>query len=212
MNGRRDLNYFSHRAFLKLDVKRGILRSRGGTRMVGVSEDFLRGFVTACEDEAGSAAPFILRRCGHFFGSRLARRFETELAEFAGQSIRDRTMNEFDTLVRDMWHGCGFGEVQIDWSMGTHGFIPVRLTGSPTQDIGPSGHVGEDMFNGILEGFFSNFGEGELRCVQTGDQRLGDRDGTTFILAPFDMAKRVESLVAEKTPHAQILATFCPQN
>lgn len=208
MQGRRNLNYFSSDAFLSLDVGRGILRSRGGTRMLGISEDFLRGFVTACEDEAGSAAPFILRRCGQFFGARVARRFESELADFAGQSIRDRTMSEFDALLRDLWLGCGLGEIDVDWAQGARGFIPIRLSGSPMQDIGPSGHVGDDMFTGVLEGFFSNFGDGEMRCVQTGDRRLGDRDGTTFILAPFDTAKRVEGMVAEKTPHARIIESL----
>lgn len=205
MKERRDLNYFSSKSFLKLDVRRGVLRSRGGTRMLGISEDFLQGFVTACEDEAGSAAPFILRRCGQFFGARLARRFEGELAEFAGTSIRDRSMSDFDALLRDLWIGCGLGELSVDWSQGASGFIPITLKDSPMQDIGPSGHVGDDMFTGILEGFFSNFGDGEMRCVQTGDKRLGDRDGTTFVIATFDTAKRVEGMIADKVPHAKIV-------
>ncbi len=208
MNRRRELNYFSNPAFLQLDVRRGVLRSRGGTRMLGVSEDFLSGFVVACEDEAGSAAPFILRRCGYFFGTRLARRFEQELADFSGQSVRDRPMIEFDILLRDLWLASGLGELDVDWEQGVHGFISMRLTNSPMQDIGPSGHIGEDMFTGVLEGFFSTFGDGEMRCVQTGDRRLGDRDGTTFILAPFETAKRVETMVAEKTPHTRIVDTL----
>ena len=76
------------------------------------------------------------------------------------------------------------------------------------QDIGPSGHVGDDLFTGIIEGFFASFCDGEMRCVQTGDQRLGDREGTTFILAPFELAKRIEGMVADKTPHGAIVAAL----
>ncbi|MCA9635981.1 MAG: hypothetical protein KC420_08130, partial [Myxococcales bacterium] len=117
-------------------------------------------------------------------------------------------MSELDALIRDLWDGCGLGELEIEWARGASGFIPVRLKGSPMQDIGPSGHVGDDMFTGILEGFFSHFCDGELRCVQTGDARLGDREGTTFVLAPFDLAKRVEGMVAERTRHGEIVAAL----
>ena len=55
MPDRSNLNYFTHPAFLSFDSAKGVLTSRGGTRMVGISEDFLRGFVVACEYEAGEA-------------------------------------------------------------------------------------------------------------------------------------------------------------
>lgn len=208
MNPRRNLDYFTSPAFLALDARRGVLQSRGGTRMLAVSEDFLRGFVTACEHEAGSAAPFILRRCGRFFGERLARRFEFEINGFAGAAIRDRPMAEFDALVRDLWRGCGLGDLAVDWERGERGFIAVRLEQSPMQDIGPSGHVGDDMFCGVIEGFFASFCDADLRCVQTGDRRLGDRDGTTFVLAPFEVAKRIEAMVADKLPHGRIVESL----
>lgn len=47
----RPLNYFSRDSFLRTDLTAGVLRSQGGTRLLGVGEDFLRGFVAACEHE-----------------------------------------------------------------------------------------------------------------------------------------------------------------
>ena len=208
MSERHELNYFTHPAYLRLDVKAGVLRSRGGTRMLVVNDDFLHGFVTACEHEAGPAATLILRRCGEFFGGRLARRFEAELGSFAGVSLRDRRMVELDALIRDLWCGCGLGEVEIDWSAGEHGFLPIRLKDSPMQDIGPSGHVGDDMFCGIFGGFFAEFCGSDMRCVQTGDARLGDRDGTTCIVAPFEIARRIEGLRANRSRHADVVAAL----
>ena len=205
MNERRALNYFTHPDFLRFDVKAGVLRSRGGTRFVAVNEDFLRGFVAACEHEAGPAAALVLRRCGEFFGARLARRFEAEISQFAGVSLRDRPMAEFDQLIRDLWHGCGFGDVEVEWARGERGFLAVRLIDSPMQDIGPSGHVGDDMFCGILAGFFGEFCDAELRCVQTGDLRLGDREGTTFVVAAAEVARRVEGMRANKQVHSAIV-------
>jgi hypothetical protein len=205
MSERRELNYFTHPAFARLDVKSGVLRSRGGTRMVVVNEDFLRGFVAACEHEAGPAAALVLRRCGQFFGARLARRFEAEIGQFGGVSLRDRRMVEFDALLRDLWDGCGLGRLTVDWSRGEHGFLPIRLDDSPMQDIGPSGHTGDDMFCGVLGGFFGELCDADMRCVQTGDARLGDREGTTFIVAPFAVAKRIEGMRANRAPHREIV-------
>lgn len=208
MSERRALNYFTSPDFVKLDVKTGVIRSRGGTRMIAVNEDFLRGFVTACEHETGPAAGLVLRRCGEFFGRRLARRFEAELGQHAGVSLRDRSMAEFDVLVRDLWSGCGLGMLEVDWDRGQYGFLAIRLHDSPMQDIGPSGHVGDDMFAGILCGFFSGFCDAEMRSVQTGDLRLGDREGTTFIVAATEVARRVEGMRANKQAHSAIVATL----
>ena len=208
MTERRDLNYFTSPHFLRFDVKSGVLRSRGGTRMIAVNEDFLRGFVAACEHETGPAASLVLRRCGEFFGRRLARRFEAELGQYAGVSLRDRNMVEFDALVRDLWDGCGLGRIEIDWDRGQHGFLPIRLSDSPMQDIGPSGHTGDDMFAGILCGFFSGFCDADMRSVQTGDLRLGDKEGTTFIVAIVEIVRRVEGMRANKQRHSEIVAAL----
>jgi hypothetical protein len=205
MTGQRALNYYTHPSFMRLDVRAGVLRSRGGTRMLVVNDDFLRGFVAACEYETGPAAGLVLRRCGEFYGARLARRFEAEIGQYAGMSVRDRPMAEFDALIRDLWNGCGLGVVDIDWRHGEHGFLAISLGDSPMQDIGPSGHVGDEMFCGIFGGFFGAFCDADVRCVQTGDVRLGDRDGTTFIIAPFAIAKRIEGLRANRMRHAEIV-------
>lgn len=202
----RPLNYFSSPAFLRCDLKAGVLRSRSGTRLVGISEDFLRGFVNACEHETGPATALILRRCGRRFGGRLATRCEAELASHLGRSLRDCTMGEFDLLVQDLWRGCGLGEISIGWSSGQYGYIPVKLADSPMQDIGAKGHVADDMFCGVIEGFVDHFAGGSLRCVQTGDLRLGSKEGTTFILAGPELQQRLEDLVERKLSHAEITA------
>lgn len=202
---RQLLNYFTHPSFLSFDQKQGVLRSRGGTRLCVVSEDFLRGFVNAVEHETGQATPIILRRCGKFFGERLARRFETELTEFSGVSMRDRAMYEFSALIQDMWLGCGMGEISVNWEMGQHGFLPVTLTGDPMVELNAGSHKMDDLFAGILEGFMGHFAGGELACVQTGDERLGSPEGTTFVVAKPDLVSRVEPLVQQNTPHSDIV-------
>lgn len=202
----RPLNYFTNARFLRCDLKAGVLRSQGGTRLIGINEDFLRGFVTACEHEAGPATALILRRCGRRFGVRLAARCERELSSYLGRSLRDCTMGEFDVMVQDLWRGCGLGDISIGWGFGQHGFIAVKLTNSPMQDIGAKGHVSDDMFCGIIEGFIEHFASGSLRCIQTGDVRLGSKDGTTFILIGAELQPRLEELVERKLSQAEIVA------
>lgn len=206
MNVLAPLNYFTSPNFLRADLQAGVLRSRGGTRLVGLSADFLRGFVRACEHEAGAATPVILRRCGLFYGGRLARRIEGELNAHLTAPLRDCLMLEFDGLLKDLWCGLGMGELEVGWPCGQRGFLPVTLVNSPLQDIGPSGHVADDTFCGLLEGFFGHFATDGLTCLQTGDLRLGDKAGTTFILAVPDVLPRLQSLIRSKTAHAAIVS------
>lgn len=206
MDSLRALNYFSSPAFLQVELKSGVLRSRGGARLVGISEDFLRGFVLACEHEAGPATTLILRRCGRSFGQRLAQRCERELTDYLGGSLRDRSMLEFDTILMNLWQGLGFGNLSIDWEKGQYGILPVKLSDSPMQDIGPKGHVSDDMFCGLIEGLIEHFAASSLTCVQTGDVRLGSKEGTTFILAGPDVQSRLLQLVDSKLTHSAIVA------
>ncbi|MCA9694262.1 MAG: hypothetical protein R3A51_07860 [Nannocystaceae bacterium] len=199
------INYFTDPAFLSFDNRAGILRSRGGTRMLGVSEDFLRGFVDACEYETGQATPGILRRCGEFFGRRLALWFERELSQHAGVSLRERAMIEFSLLIHDMWRGLGLGVLEIDWRRGDRGLIGVTLTDSAMSRVGVESHVGEDMFEGILEGFFANFCDGPVACAQTGDARLGDKSGTTFVITTPARVDRIRALRDDGASHEEVL-------
>lgn len=202
---KRKLNVFSTPDFITLNIAAGVMRSRGGTRMIAVNDDFLQGFVAACEHEAGQATPIILRRCGTFFGKRLAQRFENELTSYADMPLRDRSMVEFGALLQDMFSGFGMGRIDIDWEKGPEGYLPIRLDGSPMQDIGPKGHTADDLFSGILEGFFTAFVDAPVACVQTGDKRLGSKDGTTFIVVVGDRVDDVERFVAEQLPHREIV-------
>jgi hypothetical protein len=208
MSERRELNYFtSIRTSCASTPRPGCCAAAAGRGSSSVSEDFLRGFVAACEHETGPAATLVLRRCGEFFGARLARRFEAELGQYAGVSLRDRQMAEFDELVRDLWRGCGLGDSR---STG-----PAASTGSwRCADRQPdAGHRAERARRRrhVLwdpGGFFSGFCDAEMRSVQTGDLRLGDREGTTFIVAAFEVAKRVEGMRANRSRHSEILAAL----
>lgn len=199
------LNYFRDPNFLQLDVKAGVIRTKAGTRMIGVNEDFLKGFVAAVEYECGPAATVVLRKCGAHFGKRLGERFEADLFKVTGMSTADRPMMEFDFLVRDMWEQTGMGLIDIDWEKGQHGFLPVKLEHSPMQDIGPKGHEGDDMFTGIIEGFIIHFADAAMRCIQTGDMRLGSKDGTTFIVGFEDKVAKAESMAQDGTRHRDIV-------
>jgi len=201
---RKNCNYFSNPAHTKFDVQRGVFETRAGSRLIAINEDWLRGFVAALEFEAGQATPAILQRCGEFFGKRLAQRFDTELSDYARVPLRDRTMNEFVRLLDDMWTSYGMGKLELDWSQ-AQSFVAIRLHSSPMQNIGPSGHVGDDLFCGILSGFFGHFSETAVDIVQTGDERLGDRDGTTFVLGSADAAQKARQLKNEGHRHRDIV-------
>jgi predicted hydrocarbon binding protein len=204
MLNKRRTDYFS-RDFFDLDHRRGVLRSAGGTRLIAITETFLRGFVLALENETGPAAASVLRRCGEYFGQRLARRFEAEIGHYAEISIRDRSMAEFDALVRDLFAGCGFGQLLVSWELGRHGCLALDLEGSPMQDIGPSGHVRDDLFAGTLQGFFGTFCDATMRCVQTADYRRGDKR-TRFVLVPEANVADIEAMLEQGSKHDDVVA------
>ncbi len=208
MFAREGVTLFSRPDFLTFEVKAGTLHSPSGTRMLAVNEDFLRGFVAALDFETGEAASGILRKCGLFFGRRLAQRFEAEVSAWTQHPVRDRPMAEYAALVVDLFKGCGLGEISFDFSHGERGFIGVHLKNSPMQDLGPRGHVGDDLFCGLFEGFFLAFTDSGLTCLQTGDVRLGNREGTTFVLGFDEAVARAKALLADHQPHSVIIATL----
>jgi hypothetical protein len=40
-------------------------------------------------------------------------------------------MIEFDALLRDLWRGCGYGALDVDWARGERGFLPGAPRGEP---------------------------------------------------------------------------------
>lgn len=203
---KRNLNVYSHAGRFKLEMRKGIVTNHSGTRLIAISEDFLRGFVSAIENEVGPATKMLLRKCGFVFGERLARRFESEVSAYAGSALTERPISEFSGLMIDLWNTYGYGDLQVDWKYGPSGFLPAKIAGSPMQDIGPKGHVSDDLFTGILQGFFSHFVDPNIRVIQSGDLRLGSKEGTTFIITTEQHAKRVEQMVSDRTPHSQIIS------
>ena len=205
---RRGCGLFGRPDYLTFDVDAGVLRNRCENRLIAVNDLWLRGFVSALEHETAGAAPGILRRCGQVFGGRLAQRFESEVSQLGDVHLRDRTMNEFCVLLDDFWQASGMGELDIDWEHAER-FVSIRLVGSPMQDLGPSGHVGDDLFAGILTGFFEHFADTDIKLVQSGDQRLGDKDGTTFLLGSPEVIERARKLRQGKVRHGEIVKQLC---
>ena len=101
-------------------------------------------------------------------------------------------MAHFEALIMDLFSGLEWGQIQIDFATQEDTILPVSLQNSPMQDIGPKGHVADDLFCGLL-GLFPCFAGDDIVCIQTGDLRLGSKDGTTFLLAFPDQVKRVSS-------------------
>lgn len=200
----RNCGYFGRSDYLQFKVEAGVLSSQGGHRLIAVNDEWLRGFVAALEHETATAAPGILRRCGEVFGQRLAKRFENEVSTLGDAHLRDRTMNEFCVLLDDFWRGSGMGLLEINWENADR-FLSIALRDSPMQDIGPSGHKGDDLFAGILRGFFGYFSDAPVELVQTGDVRLGDREGTTFILGAPEVIEEVAKLREDKVRHSKIV-------
>lgn len=197
----RSLRYFSAPGFLKYDTTEGVLRSPAGTRLVVMNDDFLRGFLAALEYETGSSAPAVLKKCGRFYGERLARRFDRELTAHLGVALRDCAMFEFQALLGDMWATFGMGCIEVNWAVGSKGLLPIKLNELPFHTVNLKGRTRPDLIEGIIEGVFSAFISEPVSCVTTGVEN----DQATFILCAEGELDAIERMLASGTSHQRIV-------
>jgi predicted hydrocarbon binding protein len=198
-------SYFSD-SYLQLDVNTGVINNTNGTRLLGLSEDFLRGFRRALIDETGEANRLVFHTCGKTWGANLALRLEKELASHYEIPLNQLPMYEFGLLLSEFWMRHGWGELQVNWQEAhTTGVFDITLV-SPafSSAFGETEVFSDDVFTGILEAVFSHFSGQDLACYQTAFETepvLCSR----FVLGLRNRLKQVPDWVQSQKLHTEIV-------
>lgn len=175
-------NFFAASRYCHTDVRRGWTENRLGTRIIALTEDFLRGFRTAVMDECGPAADVVFKSVGRRWGELLAKRFEKEMTAFYGLPLRDFIVAMFQACLTELFSQHGWGKLRLDLSRHDRGLILVHLENAIMGDLVPQADQPVDtLFAGIFAGFFSQLAGQPLDCKQTTCRACGD-DKARFII------------------------------
>ena len=173
-------------------------------RLVGDQRRLSAWLRAGLRAQTGPATGLVLRRCGSFFGARLARRSEAELSVYLSRSLRATARRQSSPSwcrpVAEQRHGRAphrlvARSVRLSFGKLLNSPMGHRAQGAPA----------DDLFEGLIEGFLGHFTDESLTCIQTGDLRLGDKDGTTFVLVPPDLGARVR----EASPQQALTLADC---
>ena len=196
--------------YMRFDVDEGVVKNRTGTRLLALNEDFLRGFRKALIEETGEAHHVVFETCGKTFGENLAKRFDKEIFLHYEVEASELPMSMFSLLFKNFWERHGWGVLHIDWEQGFHtGIFEVKVENPAFSNIfGAEEGLNDDVFVGVLGGFFSRFSGQELKAYQTAEQRTGQDSVSQFVMGTADRLNDVPDMVLSQKSHEQILETL----
>lgn len=197
-------NFYAE-GYCQTDVKRGVTRNRVGTRLLCLTSDFLIGFRRAIQDETGPAADMVFKTCGRKWGGFVAKRFDQEMTEFTGKTLRDFPLAQFQSHLADMFAEHGWGKIELDLTRHNQGLVVVTIE-EPiyASVVGKSEQPVEALTAGLLAGFFASVFEQDLDCIQTQCKACGHK-ATTFIVGLTSRLAGVPNLLQAGKTHEQIL-------
>lgn len=206
MIGNLKANFFSS-DYISTDVEKGVILSKGGTRLISLTEDFLKGFRNALIDETGPANRLVFYNCGKNWGLNMARRFEKEISNYYGTELKDLSMAFFDSQLKEFWLRYGWGEIDINWHQASEtGIFDIKIKNPAFSSVfAETENFSDDIFAGILGSFFSYFSNQDLICFQTGFDSNQSEGTSLFVLGIKPRLKDVEDMISSKISHNEIM-------
>lgn len=199
-------SYFGGRDYVKTDVRRGVARNRGGTRILSLTSDFLIGLRNALVFECGKAADVVMKSAGKRWGKSFATRLGKELGPYYGMALEDMPLAVFTGCLVESFNAHGLGKLTVDVSLYDKGVFVCTVENpmyAGLQDTG--GQPADPLLAGILAGVFSQLAGRELDCVQTQCQNCGAPD-SRFVISLEDRLALVEKWRNEGRSHAELVA------
>ena len=176
------VNYFSARDYYKWDMGKGVIRERGGARVMAFSQEFSVGLLAGLIDECGDAWPIVLRSCGAYWGKRQFERIEQELGTFYGARLKGVPTAVVHGAIAECFAVHGWGRVEFDLSEFSRKAMLVRVKESPAvaavlhAKLSTGVHTVDALLAGALAAMFSQatgdvVDAKEISCVARGDAR-----------------------------------------
>lgn len=199
-------NYYAEGLYCQTDVRRGVTRTRGGTRLLALTADFLVGFRRAVIDECGPAADTVFASCGRKWGGFLARRFEAEMSAFHGRPLAEMSLAKVQALLADLFSHHGWGIVRLDLTRHEQGLVVVTADDPIFAAVsGPSDKPVDSLLAGVLAGFLSGLFGRDLDCVQTACKARGE-PASRFVVGLATRLTGARGWVESGKTHDQVVA------
>ncbi|MFO0807429.1 MAG: hypothetical protein U0746_02265 [Gemmataceae bacterium] len=151
-------NYFDEIAYIEADVSAGTLRTRGGTRVVALTSEFLHAMSSSLATECGPAAGRVLKAAGRAWGKRFAAQIEGVLGDYEAMPLREVSFGEFAGRLAAAFSHHGFGILTLDTAHTGIGVLTATITGSPEPP---------ELLAGFVAGVLSHFSGEDLDAMPT---------------------------------------------
>lgn len=188
----------------------GTIQNQGGTRVVYLSSDVIRGVYNALEYEAGEAWKIILRNCGFFWGRRVAINLDRELSLIFQAAAKDLPVAEYVRFLEAYfrYHGWGVMEINLDRAV-SHGLVVGRLRNSLFESVltevnGPVDY----MIEGMLRAMFEHISGTPLDCVQVASEKSGAQ-ACEFVVTGASRIDEVRPLVEGGAGPDEVYGKLC---
>jgi len=161
-------NFFAATDYIKWDMGRGVLRARGGARLMAFPQEFTVGLLAGLEDECGEAWPIVMYRCGEWWGKRHMERMEKDLGAHYREELRDLPTAHAHSSLTEAWALHGWGRISFDMADIEHGVMHVHVDGSQiaaafmASGKDPKGKPVCSLLSGIMAGLFSHMTKAEI--------------------------------------------------
>lgn len=199
-------NYFAGNDYLHAEPNSGMLRNRGGVRMVALPDDLLAGIYNAIEEVAGAKSGDVQAAIGRRWGAGAAEHFARELQAFYGKPLAELPFGLAVTAMRSAFRAHGWGTLHLDSSRYATGILIAELHHPVIGgDARRSGQKVEAITAGYLAAFFSNWAGRELGCMQTTGPSA-DAPLSRFVITIPQRLNLIREWADTSTPHDEIIA------
>ncbi len=209
-------NYFAQSTYYKWDMGRGVVRERGGSRVMAFPQEFSIGLIAGLIEECGEAWPVVLQSCGSFWGKRQMDRLETELSAFHGERMKSLPTATAHAAIAECLAVHGWGRAEFDLSEIKKRLLLVRVNESPMARAVIDGKLDtgnkpvDALLSGALGAMFTHASGAamecrEIRCTASGAPVC------EFVLAPEGRLSGVLALVRKNASREDILESLVEQ-
>lgn len=202
-----DLRRFFTDSDHRHDLQIGTCFNQGGTRIVYLSSDIIRGIYNALEYEAGDAWRVILKNCGYIWGRRVAANLDREMQLLFKTQQVELGVAEYVKFIETYFreHGWGILTINLD-KAASKGLIVAHLKNSIFNQVlaDVDGFV-DQMMEGILRALFEHISGQELDCLQVASEREQDT-GSEFVVSAIARLDEVHALLEEQAGRDAIYA------
>ena len=204
-------NYFASDVYVHGTLELGLLENRRGDRLLALPDTLIRAIYSGLDNETGQAAMLVLHNCGRWWGKNFYTRFCEELTDYHNRSILSLSMAEFMQALQQCWVTHGWGQISLDKTYQSQGFLVVKIRSSAFIYYAPKLEQPVGFLEmGALQAFFSALSDQTLHCVQTACESLGAEENC-FVLGLKERLTLAETGVKQGLSHTEIMNLLVAQ-